>query len=179
MLILNQAAGCRAQEDEDEKVDDIAEELGIRDFSYRLHKAQEREGEEDALRRKRPRKRVSRKKSRERARRMAGMGLLAPGAAASAQPVRPSARRRSSSRSRSPRRRSRSRYARMMPVGLATEFIASVQFVNSTSKYCYLDFVFLATCDGFSCGFDSKHLTAFGTMLFECQHGHATLELRA
>lgn len=43
-----------AQEAEDERVDDIAETFGLSDFSYRLHRALEKEGEEEARMRKRP-----------------------------------------------------------------------------------------------------------------------------
>eukprot|EP00775_Hariotina_reticulata_P011676 gene11676-11819_t len=64
-----------AQEVEDDRVDDMAEQFGLQDFSYRLHKALGREGEEEARLRKRPRKRLSRKKAANRAKRMAGMGL--------------------------------------------------------------------------------------------------------
>jgi arginine/serine-rich splicing factor 16 len=44
-----------AQEAEDERVDSIADEYGLKDFCYRLHKMQEREGEQEAMARKRPR----------------------------------------------------------------------------------------------------------------------------
>eukprot|EP00879_Flechtneria_rotunda_P005015 GHRR01005291.1.p1 GENE.GHRR01005291.1~~GHRR01005291.1.p1 ORF type:complete len:648 (+),score=222.28 GHRR01005291.1:283-2226(+) len=64
-----------AQEAEDERIDVIAEDFGLQDFSYRLHRAQEKEGEEEARMRKRPKKRMSRKKAANRAKRMAGMGL--------------------------------------------------------------------------------------------------------
>ena len=37
-----------AQEAEDDRVDEMAEGFGLEDFTYRLHKAQEREGEEEA-----------------------------------------------------------------------------------------------------------------------------------
>jgi arginine/serine-rich splicing factor 16 len=43
-----------AQEAEDERVDDMAESYGLADFSYRLHRALEKEGEEEARMRKRP-----------------------------------------------------------------------------------------------------------------------------
>ena len=43
-----------AQEAEDERVDSIAEQYGLKDFSYRLHRLQEREGEQEAMVRKRP-----------------------------------------------------------------------------------------------------------------------------
>ncbi|GFR43558.1 hypothetical protein Agub_g4651 [Astrephomene gubernaculifera] len=63
------------QEAEDDRIDDIAELYGLTDFSYRLHRAQEQEGEEEARLRKPPRRRGSRKNAKERARRMKGMGL--------------------------------------------------------------------------------------------------------
>jgi arginine/serine-rich splicing factor 16 len=44
-----------AQEAEDERVDDLAEAYGLRDFSYRLHKVQELEGEQALMRLKPPR----------------------------------------------------------------------------------------------------------------------------
>lgn len=44
-----------AQEAEDERVDDIAEQFGLVDFSYRLHRALEKEGQEEARMRRRPR----------------------------------------------------------------------------------------------------------------------------
>jgi arginine/serine-rich splicing factor 16 len=44
-----------AQEVEDDRVDDMAEQFGLQDFSYRLHKALGREGVEEARLRKRPR----------------------------------------------------------------------------------------------------------------------------
>jgi arginine/serine-rich splicing factor 16 len=43
-----------AQEAEDERIDDMAEAYGLTDFSYRLHRALEKEGEEEARMRKRP-----------------------------------------------------------------------------------------------------------------------------
>ncbi|KAL6762370.1 alternative splicing regulator-domain-containing protein [Haematococcus lacustris] len=68
-------------EAEEERVDVLAERFGVRDFSYRLHRALEAEGEEEAALRRRPRKRSGRKAARERARRMAGQGLDPRGAA--------------------------------------------------------------------------------------------------
>ncbi|GIL46948.1 hypothetical protein Vafri_3819 [Volvox africanus] len=68
------------QEAEDDRIDDIAEQYGLTDFSYRLHRALQQEGEEEARLRKPPRRRVSRKNTRERTRRMAGMGLDPTGA---------------------------------------------------------------------------------------------------
>lgn len=44
-----------AQEAEDDRVDEMAEVFGLEDFSYRLHKALEKEGEEEARMRKAPR----------------------------------------------------------------------------------------------------------------------------
>ncbi|KAF6258918.1 alternative splicing regulator-domain-containing protein [Scenedesmus sp. NREL 46B-D3] len=64
-----------AQEAEDERVDDMAEAYGLADFSYRLHRSLEKEGEEEARMRKRPKKNMSRKKAANRAKRMTGMGL--------------------------------------------------------------------------------------------------------
>ena len=43
-----------AQEAEDERVDEIADSFGLQDFCYRLHRAQGKEGEEEARMRKRP-----------------------------------------------------------------------------------------------------------------------------
>lgn len=43
-----------AQEAEDDRVDEIAEGFGLHDFSYRLHKALEKEGEEEARMRNPP-----------------------------------------------------------------------------------------------------------------------------
>jgi arginine/serine-rich splicing factor 16 len=43
-----------AQEAEDERVDDMAEAYGLADFSYRLHRALKKEGEEEARMRNRP-----------------------------------------------------------------------------------------------------------------------------
>lgn len=63
-LLAGQAAGGAAgpvseaelaQEAEDERVDDMAEAYGLADFCYRLHRALEKEGEEEARMRKRPR----------------------------------------------------------------------------------------------------------------------------
>ncbi|EFJ50870.1 hypothetical protein VOLCADRAFT_103657 [Volvox carteri f. nagariensis] len=68
------------QEAEDDRIDDIAEQYGLTDFSYRLHRTLQQEGEDEARMRKPPRRRVSRKNARERARRMAGMGLDPTGA---------------------------------------------------------------------------------------------------
>lgn len=44
-----------AQEAEDDRVDEMAEAFGLRDFSYRLHKSLEKEGEEEARMRNPPR----------------------------------------------------------------------------------------------------------------------------
>lgn len=44
-----------AQEAEDDRVDEMAEVFGLEDFSYRLHKALDKEGEEEARMRKAPR----------------------------------------------------------------------------------------------------------------------------
>jgi arginine/serine-rich splicing factor 16 len=44
-----------AEEAEDERVDELAEAYGLRDFSYRLHKVQEQEGEQELARHKPPR----------------------------------------------------------------------------------------------------------------------------
>lgn len=44
-----------AQEAEDDRVDEMAEGFGLEDFTYRLHKAQEREGEDEARMRHPPR----------------------------------------------------------------------------------------------------------------------------
>ncbi|KAG2445716.1 hypothetical protein HXX76_000322 [Chlamydomonas incerta] len=63
------------QEAEDDRIDDIAEQYGLTDFSFRLHKVLEKEGEEEARMRKPPRRRGNRKAARERAKRMQGMGL--------------------------------------------------------------------------------------------------------
>lgn len=43
-----------AQEAEDDRVDEIAESYGLQDFCYRLHRTMEKEGEEEARLRKRP-----------------------------------------------------------------------------------------------------------------------------
>mmetsp|Transcript_27123 Transcript_27123/g.68964 ORF Transcript_27123/g.68964 Transcript_27123/m.68964 type:complete len:608 (-) Transcript_27123:43-1866(-) len=69
-------AGGGEADDAQDRVDDVAEEeYGIRDFSYRLHRALQQEGEQEAALLSRPRRKKGRKKARERARRMAGMGL--------------------------------------------------------------------------------------------------------
>lgn len=44
-----------AQEAEDDRVDEMAEAFGLEDFSYRLHKSLEKEGEDEARMRKPPR----------------------------------------------------------------------------------------------------------------------------
>lgn len=44
-----------AQEAEDDRVDEMAEAFGLQDFSYRLHKVLENEGEEEARMRNPPR----------------------------------------------------------------------------------------------------------------------------
>jgi arginine/serine-rich splicing factor 16 len=44
-----------AQEAEDDRVDEMAEGFGLQDFSYRLHKSLEKEGEEEARMRNPPR----------------------------------------------------------------------------------------------------------------------------
>jgi arginine/serine-rich splicing factor 16 len=44
-----------AQEAEDDRVDEMAEGFGLEDFSYRLHKSLEKEGEDEARMRKPPR----------------------------------------------------------------------------------------------------------------------------
>jgi hypothetical protein len=44
-----------AQEAEDDRVDDIASAFGLADFSYRLHRALEKEGDDEARKRPRPR----------------------------------------------------------------------------------------------------------------------------
>lgn len=64
-----------AQEAEDDRVDEMAEVFGLEDFSYRLHKALQKEGEEEARVRNAPRRRTGRKRARMRAKRMAGQGL--------------------------------------------------------------------------------------------------------
>ena len=40
---------------EDDRLDELAEQYGVQDYAYLLHKTSKQEGEEDELRRKQPR----------------------------------------------------------------------------------------------------------------------------
>jgi hypothetical protein len=44
-----------AEDAEDDRMDELAEKYGVQDYAYLLHKISKQEGEEDELRRKRPR----------------------------------------------------------------------------------------------------------------------------